>query len=271
MATILNDPSTQVNVALEVESLKKSFGGVAAVDGVSFSVEKGTITGLIGPNGAGKSTMVNLISGALKPDSGHIRLDGHEIGGLEPHQIGARGLIRTFQISREYPDMTVMENLIVSAANQGERLINVCFRPSVGKKRDRELVERALHTLVTFGLYPLRNEYARNLSGGQKRLLELSRAVMADPKVLLLDEPMAGVNPALIEKLGEHIVGLNKELGTTFVLVEHNLEIVEKICSKVIVVALGATLAVGTMAELRKNQAVVEAYLGGDVRERVGS
>ncbi len=258
--------------ALQVSDLRKSFGGVAAVNGATFGIEKGAITGLIGPNGAGKSTVVNLISGSITPDSGSVKLNGEDITGLEPHEIGRKGLIRTFQISREYPEMTVLENLIVSAKdNPGEKLFNVMFRPKLGKRRDAELVQKALETLLTFGLYPLRNEYAANLSGGQKRLLELSRAVMAEPTVLLLDEPMAGVNPALIEKLGEHIVELNQKFGTTFVLVEHNLEIVEKICSEVVVVALGATLAVGTMAELRKNKAVVDAYLGGDVHERVGS
>lgn len=270
MAIEENSPS-QDGAVLVVEELRKSFGGVVAVDGCSFEIDRGTITGLIGPNGAGKSTVVNLISGAMKPDSGKVSFNGEVISGLKPHEIGGKGLIRTFQISREFPDMTVLENLIVAARNQeGEKLFNVIFRPSIGKRQDRQLVEKALLTLNTFDLYQLRNEYAGNLSGGQKRLLELARGIMAEPDLLLLDEPMAGVNPALIDRLGDHIVELNKQLGITFVLVEHNLEIVEKICQKVVVVALGSTLAVGTMRELRKNQSVVEAYLGGDVRERVG-
>ncbi len=257
---------------LKVENLVKSFGGVAAVNNCSFEVHSGSITGLIGPNGAGKSTVVNLISGAIKPDSGQVLFNGEVISGRAPHEIASKGLIRTFQISKEFPDMTVLENLVVAARNQaGEKLMNVIFRPSIGKREVQKIVDKALLTLDTFGLYPLRNEYAGNLSGGQKRLLELARGIMAEPDLLLLDEPMAGVNPALIEKLGEHIVELNKTLGVTFVLVEHNLEIVEKICNEVIVVALGSTLAVGTMSELRKNQSVIEAYLGGDVHERVGS
>lgn len=260
------------NSILVVENLVKSFGGVAAVNNCSFEVRRGSITGLIGPNGAGKSTVVNLISGALKPDSGKVLFNDEVISGKAPYEIGNRGLIRTFQISREFPDMTVLENLVVAARNQsGEKLINVLFRPSLGRREEQKIVDKALLTLDTFGLYPLRNEYAGNLSGGQKRLLELARGIMAEPELLLLDEPMAGVNPALIERLGEHILELNKTLGITFVLVEHNLEIVEEICQEVIVVALGSTLAVGTMADLRKNPAVVEAYLGGDVHERVGS
>lgn len=264
--------ATQSEMILAVEDLSKSFGGVTAVNKCTFGVKKGSITGLIGPNGAGKSTVVNLISGALKPDSGEVWFKGEIISGLAPHKIGQSGLIRTFQISREFPDMTVLENLVVAARNQvGEKLRNVIFRPRAGRIQEQEIVDRALIVLDTFGLYPLRNEYAGNLSGGQKRLLELARGIMADPELLLLDEPMAGVNPALIQKLGDHIVDLNRQLGITFVLVEHNLEIVEKICQEVIVVAVGSTLAVGTMAELRKNSAVIEAYLGGDVRERIGS
>lgn len=260
------------NSILRVENLTKRFGGVAAVDGCTFEVRRGSITGLIGPNGAGKSTVVGLISGAVKPDAGRVVFDDVVISGKAPHEIGGSGLIRTFQISREFADMTVLENLVVAARNQeGEKLFNVLFRPSVGRKQEQEIVDKALLTLDTFGLYPLRNEYAGNLSGGQKRLLELARGIMAEPKLLLLDEPMAGVNPALIEKLGNHIMELNKTLGITFVLVEHNLEIVEEICETVIVVALGSTLATGTMADLRKNRAVVEAYLGGDVSERVSS
>lgn len=257
---------------LKVESLVKSFGGVIAVNNCSFEVSRGSVTGLIGPNGAGKSTVVSLISGSVKPESGQVVFNGEVISGRAPHEVGAKGLIRTFQISKEFPDMTVLENLVVAARNQsGEKLFNVIFRPSLGKREVQLIVDKALLTLDTFGLYSLRNEYAGNLSGGQKRLLELARAIMAEPELLLLDEPMAGVNPALIEKLGQHILDLNKTLGITFVLVEHNLEIVEKICQEVIVVALGSTLAIGTMAELRKNPRVVEAYLGGDVHERVGS
>jgi len=245
-----------------------SFGGLQAVDGCSFTISRGSLAAVIGPNGAGKSTMVNVVSGALARQRGRVRFDGSDISGWAPHQIALRGLIRTFQISREFGGMTVLENLLVTAPDQrGEQLWNALFRPGLGRRQDRELVSRALDVLDTFDLFALRNEYARTLSGGQKRLLELARAVMAEPKLLLLDEPMAGVNPALIDRLGRHIQRLNEQ-GITFVLIEHNLEVVERICDHVVVMAVGKTLATGRMAELRRNPEVVTAYLGGELLER---
>jgi len=253
---------------LEVEDMHHSFGGVQAVDGCSFTIAKGALAAVIGPNGAGKSTMVNVVSGALPRQRGRIRFDGSDISGWAPHRIALRGLIRTFQISREFGGMTVLENLLVTAPDQGgERLWNALFRPALGRRQDRELVSRALEVLDTFGLFDRRDDYARTLSGGQKRLLELARAVMAEPKLLLLDEPMAGINPALIDRLGRHIQRLNEQ-GITFVLIEHNLEVVERICDHVVVMAMGRTLATGRMAELRRNQEVVTAYLGGELLER---
>jgi ABC-type branched-subunit amino acid transport system ATPase component len=253
---------------LEVEDLHRSFGGLHAVDGCSFSIGAGTLAAVIGPNGAGKSTVINIISGSISSQRGRIRFDGTDITGWAPHRIARRGLIRTFQISRELGGLTVTENLLVAAPDQrGESVWNAFFRPGIGQRQDRELLIQALDTLDTFGLYTLRDEYASTLSGGQKRLLELARAVMARPRLLLLDEPMAGINPALIDRLGSHIQRLNGE-GITFVLVEHNLEVVERICDHVVVMAEGRTLTTGRMAELRRHPEVITAYLGGELLER---
>ena len=255
---------------LSVHDLRRSFGGVRALTGASFSVGRGTITALIGPNGAGKTTLVNVVAGAIKPQAGRVRFDGRDITGHASHDVALNGLIRTFQISREYPAMTVLENLMVSPQRQaGERLSTVLFRPRRYRAEERAHVERGLAVLAEFGLYEKRNDYARNLSGGQKRLLELARAVMARPKLLVLDEPMAGINPALIARLADHILALRATHGTTFLMVEHNLDVVEQLCDDVIVMAVGQTLATGTMAELRENPEVVSAYLTGglvDVR-----
>ncbi len=258
---LMDDESSMI---LKVESVSKNFGGVKAVDNCSFEIPKSSISALIGPNGAGKSTVVNLVSGALRPDSGRVLFKGDDITKVPQHRIAHLGLIRTFQISREFGAMTVLENLMVSPREQsGERLFTAIFRPSVTKREDNELVQKALDTLDVFGLYDMRNEYASSLSGGQKRLLELARAVMAEPEFLLLDEPMAGVTPVLIQRLGEHIQRMNQEHNITFLMVEHNLEIVERICEFVVVMAVGTTLATGEMKELRKNDAVIDAYLGG--------
>jgi len=253
---------------LGIQDVSHAFGGVRAVDHCSFTIEKGSISAVIGPNGAGKTTLVNLVSGALKPREGHVRFAGTDIAGWSRHRIAQQGLIRTFQISREWGGMTVLENMLVTPPHQqGERLVNALFHPAVGKAEDRQHGETALEVLNTFGLYPLRDEYARNLSGGQKRLLELARAVMARPTLLLLDEPLAGVNPVLIDRIIGHIQDLNKS-GITFLLVEHNLDVVERLCDHVVVMALGKTLATGRMSDLRQNAEVVQAYLGGTLNER---
>ena len=259
-------PGAAAGEVLSVSGLVCHFGGVKAVDGASFGIERGSISALIGPNGAGKTTTVNLIAGALRPQGGRVVFDGVDITGKRPHQIARQGLVRTFQISREYPAMTVLENMMVSPQDQsGEHLFNVLFRPRRYRDEERRHVERALEVLDEFGLSAKRDDYAGSLSGGQKRLLELARAVMADPKLLLLDEPLAGINPALTDRVAEHIERLRGS-GITFLLVEHNLEVVERICDHVVVMALGDTLATGTMAELRRNDAVVRAYLtGGDL------
>ena len=248
---------------LEIEDLAYSFGGLKAVNGSTFSIERGGINALIGPNGAGKTTLINVISGALKAEAGRVRFDGTDVTRWPSHKVAGQGLIRTFQISRELAAMTVLENMLVPPPNQaGESLFNAMFRPSVGHRQDRVLVEKALARLDDFGLYDSRDQYARNLSGGQKRLLELARGVMGEPKLMVLDEPFAGVNPALIELLEGHLQTLQKS-GITFVMVEHNLNVVERICDHVVVMAEGKTLATGKLSELRKNEAVITAYLGG--------
>jgi len=248
---------------LEIEDLAYSFGGLKAVNGSTFSIERGGINALIGPNGAGKTTLINVISGALKAEAGRVRFDGTDVTRWPSHKVAGQGLIRTFQISRELAAMTVLENMLVPPPNQaGESLFNAMFRPGVGHRQDRVLVEKALEKLDDFGLYDSRDQYARNLSGGQKRLLELARGVMGEPKLMVLDEPFAGVNPALIELLEGHLQTLQKS-GITFVMVEHNLNVVERICDHVVVMAEGKTLATGKLSELRKNEAVITAYLGG--------
>jgi ABC-type branched-subunit amino acid transport system ATPase component len=259
----------EADVFLRVEHLSHAFGGFKAVDDCTFEIARGSISALIGPNGAGKSTAVGLIAGALKVQSGRVYFDKHDVTRLPAYKMARRGLLRTYQVSREFPLLTVMENLLVPPPNQrGESLLNALFRPSVGRRQDAALASRAVDVLETYGLLPLRDEYAGNLSGGEKRLLELARAEMADPKFMLLDEPMAGINPALIARLDGHIRRLRDQSGITFLLVEHNLDVVERICDHVVVMASGRTLAEGSMAELRQNPEVVRAYLGGGLDER---
>lgn len=254
---------TPGSTALECVDLHRGFGGVQALRGASFSVAAGQICALIGPNGAGKSTAVAIIGGALRADSGRVLLHGTDITGWPSNRIARAGLIRTYQLSRELARLTVLENLMVVPFHQpGESLFNVFVRPGRVKAAEREHLTRALELLETFGLYPLRDSYAGELSGGQKRLLELARSVMAKPRTLVLDEPMAGINPALIDKIGEHIVAL-RDQGVTVLMVEHNLGVVDRICDHVIVLAEGATLATGLMSELREHPEVVRAYLGG--------
>jgi neutral amino acid transport system ATP-binding protein len=248
---------------LSVSDLRKSFGGVHAVDGATFDVKEGSITGLIGPNGAGKSTVVNSISGFHRADSGTIHLAGTDISRYAPHQTASLGLIRTFQIARELQKLTVLENLMLAPHGQvGETPWAALFSRRKIREAEELYLRKALAWLSRFNLLPLRDEYAGNLSGGQKKLLELARALMASPRLVLLDEPMAGVNPSLALTLEEHIRTLQKQ-GITFLLIEHNLSVVEAICDHVIVMAEGKVLAQGNMNTLRENESVVAAYLGG--------
>lgn len=247
---------------LRVENITKSFLGVNALNGATFDVPKNKITALIGPNGAGKTTLVNILSGAMKSDSGKTYLGSVDVTNWESYKIARLGLMRTFQLSRELGGLTVLENLLVAPKVQaGESLVNIFFRPRLLRREERQNVERATEILATYGLYELRDNRARELSGGQKKLLEISRGVMAAPTIFLLDEPMAGVNPALIERIGGYILDM-KSQGMTVLMVEHNLNVVEKICDFVIVLAEGRTLATGRLSELRANKEVVQAYLG---------
>lgn len=250
-------------VILDVRNISKSFGGLHAVDNCSFTVTRGSITGLIGPNGAGKSTAANLITGFIRADAGQIVFDGKDIAHLPPYRVALRGLTRTFQITRELERMTVTENMMAAPHDQlGESFwLGLLGLPSV-RKQENDYLQRALQLLLDFDLYDLRDEYAGNLSGGQRRLLELARVVMAEPKLLLLDEPFAGINPVLATRLSDYIEQMCREKGITFLIIEHNLAMVERLCHTVIVMALGRTIAEGTMAELRQNAEVVDAYLG---------
>lgn len=248
---------------LAVERLRREFGGVVAVDDASFEVLPATITSLIGPNGAGKSTAVGIIGGGVRPTSGTVRFAGEDITRLPPFARAERGLIRTFQLSSQFSRMTVLENLLVAAPNQvGEQFRTLVFGKRLWKQEQERLLEQAYELLVKFSMFHMRDEYAGNLSGGQKRLVEILRALMANPKIVLLDEPMAGVNPTLARTIEGYLLALAAE-GLTLLLVEHELDVVERLSDNVIVMAQGRTIATGSMAELRENEEVVRAYLEG--------
>ena len=263
------EPETpaDADTILEVEGLEKRFGGIVAVDGTSFSVERGTITGLIGPNGAGKSTTFNCITGVHKPDDGSVVFDGTDITGQPPEKIANHGLVRTFQIARELPEMTVLENMMLGPKNQlGEDLWRSVL-PGARRtviEQEKTLRQQAWETLEFFEIDHLAEEYAGTLSGGQRKLLDLARAQSTDPEMLLLDEPMAGVNPSLEKKLLDRVHDL-KQQGYSFLLVEHDMDVIMQHCERVIVLHQGAVLAEGPPKEIRSNEAVIEAYLGGDV------
>ncbi|RLA82640.1 MAG: ABC transporter ATP-binding protein [Deltaproteobacteria bacterium] len=252
---------------LEVKNVTKSFGGLKAVDDCSLSVKEGTITGLIGPNGAGKTTLFNLITGFHRPDGGEIYFCGERIDGLPPHEVFRRGLYRTFQIPRGFPQMTVLENLMVMPPGQlGERIWAPWFRPKAVKQQEAALKERALEVLEFVDLIDLRDEFAANLSGGQRKLLELARVMMVNPKMVLLDEPGAGVNPTLMRKLVGYIERLCRERGITFLIIEHDMDLVMSLCNPVIVMSEGKKLTEGPPEEIKRDPRVLEAYLGGQYR-----
>jgi ABC-type branched-subunit amino acid transport system ATPase component len=248
--------------SLEVTGLTKAFGGVKAVNDASLSVRAGSLTGLIGPNGAGKSTMINMISGFESPDSGAILFDGESIAGRSPYAISRLGLMRSFQTPREWPGLTVMENMLLATPIEGRETVwRGVFTP--GRLRAAESRDRvqARELLDEVGLLRLKDEPAGNLSGGQKRLLEFARLAAASPRLVLLDEPQAGVNPVLRERMAELIRNMVGG-GVTVLMVEHNLPFLESLCDTVIVMALGSCIATGSMSELRANASVVDAYLG---------
>ncbi len=272
MATAsLEQPATSAastgDTILEVRSVTKAFGGNHAVDDCSFTVRRGTITGLIGPNGAGKSTLLNVIAGALRPTSGTILLDGQPTNGLGPHDLLARGLARTFQVPRPIPTMTVLENLVLAGPDQaGERIWNAWFRPARVGQQENAIVDRALSVLEYVNLIHLRDAYAANLSGGQKKLLEFARTLMVSPRIVLLDEPAAGVNRTLMRQLASYIEEQCHEQGVTFLIVEHDMDLVARLCNPVVVMAQGKRLFEGSFDEVRQDQTVLDAYLGGQVQ-----
>ena len=249
---------------LEIDSLSKSFGGLQAVQRCTFSVRQGTITGLIGPNGAGKTTLFNLVTGFYKPDSGRVRFQGRDITHMPPHRVFQAGICRTFQITREFKGMTVLENLmLVPAAQLGERVFAPWFLSKRVRRQEQQIYEKALDVLEFVNLTHLQDEYAGNLSGGQRKLVELARTMMADPQMILLDEPGAGVNPTLMVKLIEHIRARCAQRGITFLLIEHDMDLVMNLCQPIVVMSEGGKLMEGTAEEVRRDQRVLDAYLGG--------
>jgi branched-chain amino acid transport system ATP-binding protein len=255
-----------LDAVIDVRNVTKRFGGLTAVSNCSLKVGRGSVTGLIGPNGAGKSTLFNMVAGNIAPDSGQIVFDGADVTGLKPHQLFSLGLTRTFQIAHEFSNMTALENLMVVAADQpGESLGNVLVRPRIVAARDRQVRQKAGDVIDFLRLGHVKNELAGNLSGGQKKLLELGRTMMVDAKVVLLDEVAAGVNRTLLQDLAANIERMNKELGYTFFVIEHDMDLIGRLCDPVIVMAQGEVIAEGPMAEIRANPAIVEAYFGTPV------
>jgi ABC-type branched-subunit amino acid transport system ATPase component len=256
----VDSSATGVGSILQVHELRKNFGGVEAVSGTSFEVPRRGITGLIGPNGAGKSTAVSLIGGNIRPSSGLIMFDGRDITGLPAKSRARRGLIRTFQLSSEFPKLTVLENLLVAAPSSSESLRQSLMGRHAWRAERERAVTAAFALLGQFGLEDKANGYAGQLSGGQKRIVEIARALMANPRLLVLDEPMAGVSPAMRPHIVEHLIAL-RDQGLPMLLVEHEMSIIEQCCDQVIVMARGQKLAEGTMADVRANEEVREAYL----------
>ena len=248
---------------ISISGVNKHFGGIHAVRDASLQIETGSVTGLIGPNGAGKTTLLNVIAGLYEPDSGTVQLDGQDITGLPPHELFARGLLRTFQIAHEFSSLTVRENLMMVPQDQsGERLIDAWLQPAKIRQEEAVLIAKANEVISFLQLDPVANERAGNLSGGQKKLLELGRTMMTDAKIVFLDEVGAGVNRTLLNHIGDSILRLNREQGYTFCMIEHDMEFISRLCDPVIVMAEGGVLATGSADEIRNNEDVIEAYLG---------
>ena len=248
---------------LEIKNINKNFGGLRAVNNASMNIDKGSITGLIGPNGAGKTTLFNTIAGVYAPDEGEIFLENQNITGLKPHNLFSKGILRTFQIAHEFSTLTVLENLMMVPPNQyGENLIYAWFRNNDVKKQEEEIRTKAIEVIKFLNLNHLTQELAGNLSGGQKKLLELGRTMMVESKLVLLDEVGAGVNRTLLNDISDAILRLNKEKNYTFFVIEHDMDLIEKICDPVIVMAEGSVLFEGKFDEVKSNEEVIEAYLG---------
>ena len=252
-----------------VQNLHKHFGGVHAVNGVSLAIRPGSITGLIGPNGAGKTTLFNVIAGLYQPTAGQVLLDGEDITGLKPHELFHKGVLRTFQLAHEFKTLTVRDNLMMVPPNQaGENLFNTWFQPSLVRANEEEVRAKADEVVEFLEIEHVADEFAGNLSGGQKKLLELGRTMMVDAKIVFLDEVGAGVNRTLLRKIGDAIIKLNQERNYAFCLIEHDMEFVTRLCDPVICMAEGAVLAEGTIDEVKNNEQVIEAYLGTGLKHK---
>jgi branched-chain amino acid transport system ATP-binding protein len=253
-----------------VEDLHRHFGGFRAVDGASLEIKTGSITGLIGPNGAGKTTLFNVIAGRLPPTSGRVLMDGEDITGLPPHELFHEGLLRTFQIAHEFGSMTCLENLMMVPARQkGETLMNAWFNRRAVAAEETAIRKKALDVLDFLTISHLAEQKASQISGGQKKLLELGRTMMVDAKVVFLDEVGAGVNRTLLNTIGDAIVRLNKERGYTFCVIEHDMDFIGRLCNPVICMAEGKVLAQGTVDEVKNDERVIEAYLGTGLKNKV--
>ena len=253
-----------------VENLQKQFGGFRAVDNASLKIGEGTITGLIGPNGAGKTTLFNVIAGRLAPTAGKVFMAGEDITGLSPHELFLKGLLRTFQIAHEFGSMTVRQNLMMVPPHQsGEKLWSTWFHRGRIAAQEKELSRKADEVLEFLTISHLADEKASNISGGQKKLLELGRTMMVDAKIVFLDEVGAGVNRTLLNTIGDAIVRLNKERGYTLCVIEHDMDFIGRLCDPVIVMAEGSVLAEGAADEIMKNEAVIEAYLGRGLKNKM--
>ena len=257
---------------IRVENLHRHFGGFRAVDGATLEIRKGSITGLIGPNGAGKSTLFNVIAGRLPPTSGRVVMDGEDVTGLPPHELFAKGLLRTFQIAHEFGSMTVRENLMmVPAMQSGETLWNAWFNRGRVAREEAAIRAKADEVLEFLTISHIADLKAGQISGGQKKLVELGRTMMVDAKIVFLDEVGAGVNRTLLNTIGDAIVRLNRERGYTFCLIEHDMDFIQRLCDPVIVMAEGKVLAEGSAAEVMANEAVIEAYLGRGLKNKPGA
>ena len=248
---------------LQINKISKYFGGLAAVSNCSLNIKRGSITGVIGPNGSGKTTLFNLIAGNLKPNSGKVLFNNEEITSIPSYELFSKGLLRTFQIAHEFTNLTVLENLMMVPANQaGEKLMTALLNPKLVKKEEKIVKQKACEVIEFLNLKHLANELAGNLSGGQKKLLELGRTMMVDAKIVLLDEVGAGVNRTLLKDIGTAIQRLNKEKGYTFCMIEHDMDFIKRMCDPVIVMAEGSVLFEGKPDEVMKNEKVIESYLG---------
>jgi neutral amino acid transport system ATP-binding protein len=247
---------------LSAKGLSKSFGGIRAVNNAYLDVPQVSITGLIGPNGAGKTTLFNLLSNFIRPDKGEVFLDGQPIHQLPPYQIALKGCVRTFQVARVLSRLTVLENMLLASPGQtGENFLKVWFQGAKIRQQEQENRAKALDILDSIGLGEKAHDYAGALSGGQRKLLEIGRALMTEPKLILLDEPAAGVNPTLIAQISDHIIEWNRQ-GITFLIIEHNMDVIMSLCHHVWVLAEGTNLADGIPSEIQKNERVLKAYLG---------